>query len=283
MQKTTLLIKDLNLGRCRWLLGFMLFLSLALCGPLANAQSIIKGKIVDENGVGMPGVNILIKGTASGTTSDSDGAYSLSVGDGSNAVLVVSFIGYITQEIIIGSQTTIDVSLAPSVESLSEVVVVGYGTQKKIDLTGAVASVDLTSFQQAPNTNLGQFMQGTVPGLNVGVATSAGATPQISIRGRVTLGGNQDVLIILDGIQYNGSLSSINPDDIASIDVLKDASSTAVYGAQAANGVILITSKRGKPGKPQISFKTLYTSQQPTVGDFVPNNREQYLAGLTEA
>src|SRR5690606_6623055 len=118
---------------------------------------------------------------------------------------------------------------------------------------------------------IGQHLQGTVPGLNVGVATSAGGTPPISIRGRVTLNGNQSVLIILDGIQYTGSLSSINPDDIASIDVLKDASSTAVYGAQAANGVILITSRKGRLNqKPRIAFSTAYTTQTPTVGKLKP-------------
>jgi TonB-dependent starch-binding outer membrane protein SusC len=246
------------------------------------AQSVLKGKVTDETGSGLPGVNILIKGTTNGTNSDVNGDFSITV-SGDDDVLTFSFIGYETMEVSTAGKSNITVSLVPSIQSLSEVVVVGYGTQKKTDLTGSVASVNLESFQQAPNTNLGQFMQGTVPGLNVGVATSAGATPQISIRGRVSLNGNQDVLIILDGIQYNGSLSSINPDDIAAIDVLKDASSTAVYGAQAANGVILITSKRGKPGKPTISFKSLYTSQKPTMGDFVPNNREQYLAGLTEA
>src|SRR6185503_18166971 len=117
-----------------------------------------------------------------------------------------------------------------------------------------------------PNTNIGQFLQGTVPGLNVGLSTSAGGTPPISIRGQNTLNGSQAVLIILDGIQYTQSLSSINPDDIASIDVLKDASSTAVYGAQAANGVILITTRKGKYNqKPRISYSGAYTTQKPTV------------------
>jgi TonB-dependent starch-binding outer membrane protein SusC len=130
---------------------------------------------------------------------------------------------------------------------------------------------------------MGQLLQGTVPGLNVGVSTVAGGTPPINIRGQVTLNGNKSVLIILDGIQYNGSLSSINPDDIASIDVLKDASSTAVYGAQAANGVILITSRKGRTGqKPRIAYSGSYSSQQPTV-DLIPLNREQYLQRVTDA
>lgn len=247
------------------------------------AQVQVSGKVVDETGTGMPGVNIIEKGTTNGATTDANGSYNILV-TSNQSVLVFSFIGYSNQEIVVGDRTSIDVSLTVNAESLAEIVVVGYGTQKKVDLTGAVASVDLRSFQQTPNTNLGQFMQGTVPGLNVGVATSSGGTPPISIRGRVSLNGNQNVLIVLDGIQYNGSLSSINPDDIASIDVLKDASSTAVYGAQAANGVILITSKRGTAGKaPTISFKSIFTSQEPTVKDFVPLDRAGYLKGLTEA
>ncbi len=225
----------------------------------------------------------MVQGTSSGTVTDVDGTYSLTV-PSKETVLTYSFLGYETQEILVGEQTTIDVILNPGAASLSEVVVVGYGTQKKSDLTGAVASVNLETLEQAPNTNIGQFLQGTVPGLNVGVATSAGGTPPISIRGQVSLNGNQNVLIILDGIQYNGSLSSINPNDIASIDVLKDASSTAVYGAQAANGVLLITSKRGKQGsRPRIAFNSQFTIQDPTVSDFVPNDRQGYLDGLREA
>jgi len=167
--------------------------------------------------------------------------------------------------------------MVPSLNSLNEVVVVGYGTQKKVDVTGSVASANLEDFKNAPNTNLVQLLQGTVPGLNIGQVNSAGATPKIQIRGNNTISGNSNVLIILDGIQYNGSFESINPDDIASIDVLKDASATAVYGAQAANGVLLITSKRGKKGeKPTISFSSAYTTQTPTV-DLRPMNRQEYL------
>lgn len=247
------------------------------------AQATIQGKVVDDTGAGLPGVNIIVKGTIKGTISDVDGSYSISVAE-KDPVLIVSFIGYETQEIAVGGRSMIDVTLKPASSSLSEVVVVGFGSQKKTDLTGAVASVNLEVLERTPNTNLGQFLQGTVPGLNVGVSTRSGGTPPLSIRGQVSLSGNQNVLIILDDIQYTGSLSSINPNDIASINVLKDASSTAVYGAQAANGVILITSKKGKAGKrPQISFNTKYTTQNPTVTDLIPNNREQYLDALTEA
>ncbi len=150
-------------------------------------------------------------------------------------------------------------------------------------MTGAVSSVNLEALREAPNTNIGQMLQGTVPGLNVGLSTFAGGTPPISIRGINTISGNQNVLIILDGIQFTGSLSSINPDDIATIDVLKDASSTAVYGAQAANGVILITSRKGRNNqRPRIAFSSGYTSQKPNV-DLRPMNRDEYLNNIREA
>jgi TonB-dependent starch-binding outer membrane protein SusC len=262
----------------------MMFCIIAALSSHATAQSVVQGIVKDENGLAMPGVNIIIKNTTNGTTTDQDGRYTLNV-SASDEVLVFSFIGYNSQEVTLNGRSTVDVVLTPNIQSLQEVVVVGYGVQKKTDLTGAVASVNMETLREAPNVNIGQFLQGTVPGLNVGVATTSGGTPPISIRGRVSLSGNQNVLIILDGIQYTGSLSSINPDDIASIDVLKDASSTAVYGAQAANGVILITTKKGKVGdRPTISFNSTYTSQTPTVGDDMkPKNREQYLQGIRDA
>jgi TonB-dependent starch-binding outer membrane protein SusC len=284
MKKLTL---QMNLQKRRFLRLFpTMLMALMLSAAMLQAQdeNTITGTVTDETGSAMPGVNILVKGTSVGTATDAAGQYSIRV-SGKDAVLSFSFIGYYTQEIPVAGKTAIDVVLAPDVQSLAEVVVVGYGVQKKADLTGSVSSVNLEkTLQGVPNTNIGQYLQGTVPGLNVGVATSSGGTPPISIRGRVSLNGNQNVLIILDGIQYTGSLASINPDDIASIDVLKDASSTAVYGAQAANGVILITSKKGKPGsRPVISFNTSYTAQKPSNGDFVPKNREQYLQGIRDA
>ncbi|MBD0368935.1 MAG: TonB-dependent receptor plug domain-containing protein, partial [Flavisolibacter sp.] len=176
-----------------------------------------------------------------------------------------------------------NVTLTATTQDLVQVVVVGYGTQRKKDVTGSVSSVNLEAMREAPNTNIGQLLQGTVPGLNVGVSTFAGGTPPVAIRGQNTLSGNQSVLIIVDGIQYTQSLSSINPDDIASIDVLKDASSTAVYGAQAANGVILITTRKGRNNqRPRISFSSSYSTQRPTV-NLRPMTREEYLQNIKEA
>jgi TonB-linked SusC/RagA family outer membrane protein len=242
----------------------------------------VKGKVVNEQSVGVPNASIAIKGTALGTTSNQNGEFTISVPTG--GTIVISSIGFVSQEIkISGDNLNPTVNLKSSDAQLGEVVVVGYGTQKKIDVVGAVSSVNLEERRNQPNTNIAQYLQGSVPGLNVGVATTSGGTPPITIRGQNTLSGNQNVLIILDGIQYTGSLSSINPDDIASIDVLKDASSTAIYGAQAANGVILITSRRGKIGqKPRISFSSAYTVQQPTIGDLRPYNRDGFIKFMTE-
>jgi len=243
----------------------------------------VSGKVLDESNLPLPGASVKVKvGTGSAST-DVNGAFKIRVPQG-GATLVVSFIGYVSKEVAVSaSATTVTVTLVPEAKSLSEVVVVGYGTQKRSDVTGSVASVDLQASREVPNTNIAQYLQGSAPGLNVGVATNAGGTPPIQIRGQNTLSGSTSVLIILDGIQYNGSLSSINPDDIASIDVLKDASSTAVYGAQAANGVILITSRKGQANQPpRIAFSSAVTTQSPTT-DLRPMNREEYLADIREA
>ncbi|RXK62565.1 SusC/RagA family TonB-linked outer membrane protein [Lacibacter luteus] len=262
-------------------LAIAVLLQLLFFTGSANAQNVtVKGKVTNEQGSPVEGASVVVKGTTNGTTTDNTGSFTISVQR--NAVLVISAINFSDKEVVV-TDANINVKLEPLEKSLGEVVVIGYGTQRKIDVTGAVASVNLEARRDLPMTNVGQVLQGTVPGLNVGLSTVSGGTPPISIRGRVTLSGNQNVLIILDGIQYTGSLSSINPDDIATIDVLKDASSTAVYGAQAANGVILITSKKGrKSEKPRLSFSSSYTVQQPTIGDLRPFDRDGFIKFMTE-
>lgn len=244
---------------------------------ITENQSIeISGTITDATGQPIPGVNIIEKGKKNGTQSDFNGNFVIKISS-NKAILVISYLGFVTQEISVGSQTKIAIKLVEDSAKLDEVVVVGYGTQKKIDVTGAVTSANLEAFENAPNANIVQSLQGTVPGLNIGQVTSAGATPSISIRGRTSISGNQNALIVLDGIQYNGSLSSINPDDIKSIDILKDASSTAVYGAQASNGVILITTKSGKGNqKPKVTFSSSYTTQTPSE-NLRPMGRQGYI------
>lgn len=222
----------------------------------------VSGKVTDEDNQPLPGVNILVKGTLIGTTTDNTGQFTLTVPDENN-ILVVSFIGYASQEVLIGTQTEINIVLQPDITSLSEVVVVGYGTQKKSDVTGAVVRSNINDFKESPNTNVLQSMQGTVAGLNIGQVTTAGQSPSITIRGARTISGATGPLIVLDGVLFYGNLSELNPNDIQSIDVLKDASSTAIYGAQAANGVLLITTKKGTAGSPTINYSASYTSQQP--------------------
>lgn len=236
----------------------------------------VSGKITNEKGEGLAGASILEKGTTNSAMSKEDGSFSITVAS-TNATLIVSYVGFTTKEIKAGKTENVNIVLIPAAQDMNAFVVVGYGTQRKSDLTGAVTSANIEAFREAPNTNIVQSLQGTVAGLNIGQVNSAGATPSIQVRGTTTISGNTNTLIILDGIQYTGSLTDINPDDVASIDVLKDASAAAVYGAQAANGVIIITSRKGKNNqKPRISFSSSYATQTPSV-DLRPLNRQEYL------
>jgi len=264
--------------------GRLLFTWVLVCSAVfAFSQNImVKGKVLNASGAPVDGASVTIKGTNNGTTTNSNGDYQISAP--SNSTLVITSVNFLDMEVQVNGQTTINVTLQSDNSLLEDVVVVGYGTQTKRNVTGAIASVNLETMENAPNTNIGQFLQGTVPGLNVGLSTFAGGTPPINIRGRVTISGSQSVVIIVDGIQYNSSLSSINPDDIATIDILKDASATAVYGAQGANGVILITTKKGKYNQsPKVTFSTAYTIQNPSGGDDVkPKDREGFLEGIRQ-
>ena len=239
------------------------------------AQNTVRGVVIsatDQEPI--IGATVLEKGSLNGTVTDLDGQFTLTVKN--NAVLVVSYVGYSTQEIATEGRSDFRVILAEDNKLLDDVVVVGYGTMKKSDLTGAVASANIKAFEKSPNTNVLQSLQGTVPGLNVGQASSAGSDPSITVRGTNTISGNSSVLVVLDGIIYTGGLSSLNPADIQSVDVLKDASATAVYGAQAANGVLLITTKKGAKGKAKVSFQSSYSIQKPTK-DLHTMNREEML------
>jgi len=240
-----------------------LMMLLLMAWPLLlSAQSVVKGVVKDDAGEPVIGATVREVGTQNATVTDFDGNFELK--NMTKDAISVSYVGYLTQTVQTKGKNFVDVTLVPDQKLLDEVVVVGYGTMRKSDVTGAVSRANIQAFEKSANTNLAQSLEGTVPGLNVGLATSAGSDPQISIRGNNTISGNQNVLIILDGIIYPGSLSSLNPADIESVDVLKDASSTAVYGAQAANGVLLITSKKGAKGKAKVNFSTSYSIQSPT-------------------
>ncbi|MDO1449389.1 TonB-dependent receptor [Rhodocytophaga aerolata] len=249
----------------------MLFLTAMLtCIFLqAHAQEItIRGNVTEE-GTPLPGVNVILKGTSNGTVTDANGAYTLSVP--SNGTLSFSYIGYVTEDVAINGRTIIDISLAPDIKSLNEVVVVGYGTQRKIETTGAIASVKAAEITQTPVVNVAQGLQARAAGVQITQNSAApGGNISVRIRGTNSINGTSEPLYVIDGIQIsNGGgvnevspLSSINPNDIESVEVLKDASATAIYGARGANGVILITTKRGKAGASRVTYEGYYGIQQ---------------------
>ncbi|WP_116789188.1 SusC/RagA family TonB-linked outer membrane protein [Flavobacterium psychrotrophum] len=225
-----------------------------LCALNMWAQdSVIKGQITDETGLPVPGASIFVKGTQNGTSSDIDGNYQISAGP--NATLVISFVGYASQEAIVGGRTSINVQLAPSSEVLEEVVVVGYGTQKKSVVTGAISSVKAKDLENMPLTTVGQSLQGRTSGVYVAQnAGQPGSGATIRVRG-VTSFNNNDPLWVVDGVIVdNGGINFLNQSDIESMEVLKDAASQAIYGARAAAGVILITTKKGKSGKLSVNY-----------------------------
>ncbi|MCC5930092.1 MAG: TonB-dependent receptor [Cyclobacteriaceae bacterium] len=225
----------------------------------------ITGRVTSSDSPdGLPGVNVVVKGTNQGTITDINGNYNIEV-PGTSTILVFSSVGYLTEEVTVGNRSIINLSMTTDITALEEIVVVGYGTQKLSDVTGSVVRANIDAFRESPNVNIAQSLQGTVPGLNIGQVNSAGQNPDISVRGRTTISGNQNVLIVVDGIIFMGALSDLNPNDIQSIDVLKDASSMAIFGAQAANGVIMITTKAGKmEQKPIFNYTGTVTSQSPT-------------------
>lgn len=242
----------------------------------------VRGKVTDEKGEELPGVNVLQKGTQKGTVTDVNGEYVLDVSDPS-PVLVFSFVGYLSQEMPVSGRSIIDISLKINDKTLEEVVVVGYGTAKKKDLTGAVASVNVEDTRLQPNTNATQILRGTTAGVQVTDNGRPGQNGSIRIRGINSISGSNNPLIVLDGIIYaGGSLADINPSDIESIDILKDASSTAIYGSLAANGVIEITTKKGKLGKPKFGLNTyMGFSDYAYLPDFL--TAEEYLAARKDA
>lgn len=256
-------------GRANYLLCRILLLLcilLAFSGLEASPLDItVRGKVTDENGAALPGVSVVEKGTSNGTSSNADGQYTLTVRN-SGSVLVFSFLGYTAREVTVGSQTTVNVSLTPGTSILEEVVVVGYGTQKKATVTGAVVAVQGDRLVQSPTVDLGSSLAGRLPGLVV-IQTSGEPgqdAAQISIRGTNTL-GNSSPLIVIDGIpDRDGGIGRLAPQDIASVSVLKDASA-AIYGARAANGAIIVTTKRGKTGKPTIEYEFNQGFSQPSV------------------
>ena len=243
---------------------------------LLEQEIDVKGKVKDASGGPLPGVSVVIKGTTMGTITDFDGNFNLSTVP-INSTLIFSFVGMRTVEIKVADQSSFNITMEEDAIGIEEVVAIGYGVAKKSDLTGAVVKADIEAFREQPNINIVQSLQGSVPGLNVGITNDAGESPGIRIRGYNSLSGSTSPLIILDGVIYRGPIGEINPDDVESVDVLKDASSAAIYGSEAANGVMIITTKRGEKGeKPQFSYSSYYTIQEP-ASRLTPLNREEYI------
>jgi TonB-linked SusC/RagA family outer membrane protein len=241
-----------------WLFLFQLIVGFNAFARTADIP--VSGKITDEKGDPLPGVSIVLKGTTRGTTSDGSGLFKLTVPN-EKSVLIVSFVGYLRQEITVGNRTSVDVQLQSDDKALDEVVVVGYGTQKKVNLTGAVSTVEAKAIENRPVSNLANALQGVTPGLNI---TRASGQPgresmAIQIRGVTSANGNVNPLVILDGVSAPiTTLQTLNPNDVESISVLKDAAAAAIYGAQAAGGVILVTTKKGKAGKVVFDYLAQY-------------------------
>jgi TonB-linked SusC/RagA family outer membrane protein len=257
----------------------------------------ISGRVTDEAGACLPAVSVAVKGTSRGTTTDAEGRYRLAVPDG-NAVLVFSSVGYEKLEVQSGNRTVVDVVLKTDVKSLDEVVVVGYGTVKKSDLTGSVASISASELKKTQLTSFDQGLQGRAPGVQVTQSTGQpGGGVSIRVRGGNSITGTNEPLYVIDGFPVfndpgqtpgvtlgakTNPLSSINPNDIASIEVLKDASATAIYGSRGANGVVIITTKRGQTGKAKIDYEGYVASQQ--VVRMIPMlNARQYAELINEA
>ena len=242
--------------------GVMIML-FAIAAHLSYAQDHqVKGKVSSSSdGTGIPGVNVQLKGTAVGTVTDAEGVYSIEV-KGSGAILVFSSIGLIKKEIPVGNQTTIDVAMEDDIKNLTEVVVTGYAAQRKKDITGAVTVINPKELTSVPSASVTQMLQGRASGVTVGNDNSPGGGTMVRIRGFGSINNNSP-LYVIDGVPTQGTLNQINPNDIESMQVLKDASAASIYGARAANGVVIITTKKGKTGAPNITFDFYAGSQRP--------------------
>jgi len=240
---------------------------------LSARQLQVNGKVTDKEGVPLPGVNIVIDGTMNGTVTDLDGKYTITIPE-SNSTLVFSFVGYLTQNIAVNGNSYIEVKLEEGFQRVDEVVVIGYGVQKKSHLTGSVSKVKSEKLEQVPTSNIENLLQGKIAGVQIQNTTSeVGVTPQIRVRGMGSINAGNEPLIVIDGYPVSGGLNSVNIADIESIEVLKDASSAAIYGSRGANGVIIITTKTGNVDKPQYTFNSYMGVKYPyEMYDIMPSS-----------
>ena len=237
--------------------GWAICLIFSIFTLTSYGQQSVTGKITSlEDSQGIPGVSVTVKGTNKGTTSDASGNYKIAAD--SKAKLSFSAVGFVSQEVEVGSKSSVDIKMVSDIQSLNEVVVVGYGTQKKSQLTGAISSVSAKQIQEMPLTSLGQALQGRVAGVDVSQSGSKpGSVPKVLIRGRRSFLAGNDPLYVVDGIPLAAGYEDINPNDIQSMEVLKDATATAIYGSRGANGIVLVTTKRGiQKGKTSVTYDT---------------------------
>jgi len=256
----------------------------------SQQTSKVTGKVIDSTGGGLPGVSVVVKGTTNGTITNVDGVYTLSNIPPSGTI-VFSFVGMKTEEIAVGNKTVINLTMIEESIGLDEVVAVGYGVQKKSDVTGALVSISADVLKERPVQNAVDAMQGKAAGVDIVSNVRPGAVSSVSIRGTRSITASNDPLYVVDGIILMGSLNDINPNDIASVEILKDASATAIYGSRGANGVILISTKQGKKGKIDISYdgNTTFTTinsltDWATAGESLDRYRQAYInAGAYKA
>ena len=255
-----------------------------------SADLQIHGTVTgSENNELLPGVSVIVKGTSTGTTTDINGKYQLSVA-GEQATLVFSFVGYTPQEILIGNRAQIDVNLVADIKALNEVVVVGYGTQKRGDITGSVASVSAKDLNGLPTPSLDGALTGKMPGVYVAQTTGTpGGGLSVRVRGTGSIGAGNEPLYVIDGFpvtttynQTNNPLNSLNPNDIESIEILKDASSTAIYGSRGSNGVVIVTTKSGKSGKMRVDLDA-YTGVQKVTKYLDMMNAQEFARYITDS
>jgi len=267
------------------------------------ADRTISGKVTDEKGDAVPGVNVRLKNTSKGVATNANGIFSISIPEKGASTLIFSFVGFETQEINVGNQVQLAVKLLPSQETLNEVVVIGYGSVKKKDLTGAVGTISAKEITRGNPTNATQALQGQVPGVVVTkMSNKPGQLWSIAIRGENTITANPNAdgavnltlvssnpqnmntepLVVIDGV-IGGKLQDINPADIQTIDILKDASSTAIYGSRGANGVVIITSKRGSTGKPRVTFDSYLGVKSPSHLPKMQDAQEYFKSSITDA
>jgi TonB-linked SusC/RagA family outer membrane protein len=257
------------------LLFLILFLGISI--TLSAQQRNISGTVKSSSSISVPGATVAIKGTTTGTVTNIDGHYSINVPDG-NTIIVFSFVGLETKEVKVGESNTIDVVLNETTIDLDEVIAIGYGTIKKSDLTGSVASVKSSDLAKMQASNLSSALAGKVAGVVVTSPSgdSPGSSPQIRIRGDNSIQGGNNPLWVIDGFISAGGANTVNPEDVESMEILKDASATAIYGSRGANGVILITTKRGKKGQSNINFKASYGIQTNSKELELMSGPEQY-------